>query len=459
MQAPDAVRDSFKRVQASLKFKVYLKAINGKFYVYRQVSAWDRAGKRVRVQSTYIGRIKSDGTYIRKEETSNDEIENAKAIIFRHGGKVVMPNEQRAMAEELGFVSDTDKKLLTCLSMNARASRKFIGSIAGLSASAAHYRIKHLEERFGIRYIPEIDTMKLGFLTYLVFVKFYNEKPTLEEIKQVMDGVPRVQFVGATSGNYDLIILLLAEDSNKAAASVYTMRRNEVLGKYDSRWDITPFDTSYGTLPMREKFFEVLEERIWKRSKERPKPEHDSLSNREYSVIKELNLSGMTEFSNIDSKYGFDRGASQYAYYKLKDRGILKEITITMQKLPLRYNAIAVTELVNGLNLNKTRTNLFSEIIDEDKSEILNKYSLVGDIGVPNGVIFFFPAVTENGLQDVEEKLKITLEGFRVSCLIITSVILGCLCYRSFDNRYSKQYEMLVKEKILKQNDKIKYDA
>ena len=458
MAVPDAVKSSFSKVQASLKFKVYLKAINGKFYVYRQTSAWDRQNKRVRVHSTYIGRIKEDGTDIRKEETSDDELENAKAIIFKHGGKVVMPEEQRAMAEDLGFVSDTDRKLLTCLSMNARASRKFIGSIAGLSASAAHYRIKHLEERFGIRYIPEIDTMKLGFLTYLVFVKFYNEKPTLDEIKSSMENEPRVQFVGATSGDYDLIVLVLAENNEKATGFIYTIRTGEELGKYESRWVITPFQMSYGTFLLRDKFFEALKERVWTRSKDAQKPNKDSLTNREYSTLKELNEDGLSEFTKIDAKYSFDRGAAQYAYYKLRDRGLIKRNTITMRKTPLRYNAVVFTELINGLKLGKTQNNLLLEIVGSDPVEITNRYSIVGDVGVPNGVLFLFPVIKESALQDTEGRLTSELDGFKISSLIITNVVLGELCYRLYDNKYTIQYENLIKRKILHQEERKIYE-
>ncbi|MDE1869319.1 MAG: AsnC family transcriptional regulator [Candidatus Micrarchaeota archaeon] len=458
MQAPDAVRDSFRKVQASLKFKVYLKTINGKFYVYRQVSAWDRASRKVKVQSTYIGRIKDDGTYIRKEETSNDELENAKAIIFKHGGKVVMPEEQRAVAEELGFVSDTDRKLLTCLSMNARASRKFIGSIAGLSASAAHYRIKHLEERFGIKYIPEIDTMKLGFLTYLVFVKFYNEKPTLEEIKSAMENEPRVQFVGATSGAYDLVVFILAEDNENIRTAVYTLRSNENLSRYDSRWEVTPFETSYGVLPLRDRFFDVVKEKVWTRTKENPRPLKGSLTIREYDVLRELNLDGMCEFTKIDDKHKLDRGAAQYAYYKLKERGVIKRVSITIEKLPLRYNAIVLLEVINSSGFLKTRDELRTNIISADGDYLTNKYSLVGNIGVPDGGMLIFPVIREITLQDIELQLKAKLNGTKISSLIISNVILGDLSYRSFDNRYSPQYEGLVKRNVIKQEKKQVYE-
>ncbi|MGH2639438.1 MAG: Lrp/AsnC family transcriptional regulator, partial [Rhabdochlamydiaceae bacterium] len=416
------------------------------------------ASKRVRVASTYIGRIKEDGIFVRKEETANDELQNARAVIQAHGGRVVMPEEQRHIPEELGIISDTDKRLLTALSMNARASRKFIGGIAGLSASATHYRIKHLEERFGIKYIPEIDTMKLGFLTYLVFVKFYNEKPTLEEIKSSMENELRVQFVGVTSGAYDLIVLILAENNHEAAGQVYTVRTGDVLGKYEARWEITPFETSYGVLPLRENFFDLLKDKVWIRSKMTPKLSEGNLTNREYSLLKELNNNGMVEFTGVDSKYKLDRGAAQYAYYRLKERGLIKRITITMNKLPLRYNAAVLLELINGIGFLKTRDMLLSNIISRGVNDLTNKYSLVGDIGVPNGVMLILPVIEQDALQKTENELRETIEGSKIDSLIITTVVLGKLCYRNYDNDYSTQYEGLVKRKIVEQEKKIVYE-
>ncbi|MDE1870156.1 MAG: hypothetical protein KGH71_04195, partial [Candidatus Micrarchaeota archaeon] len=78
---PDKIKVTLGRLRAEFKFHVSLKKINGKYYVYRQTTAWNKSTKKLKVLSTYLGRITGEGAFIKKEITQDDELENAKSVI------------------------------------------------------------------------------------------------------------------------------------------------------------------------------------------------------------------------------------------------------------------------------------------------------------------------------------------------------------------------------------------
>src|SRR5208337_5433572 len=151
---PTKISKAFDKLRGESAGRVYLKLINGKHYVYRESGTWDKERKKPRVKSEYLGRILEDGTYIRKIASYSDELEKAKALILERGGKVVWPErkEEVSLPEQASMsASETDMKLLTALSMNARSSFAKMGRLAGLSPSAAYARVKNLEKRYGIK--------------------------------------------------------------------------------------------------------------------------------------------------------------------------------------------------------------------------------------------------------------------------------------------------------------------
>ena len=76
--------------------------------------------------------------------------------------------------------------------------------------------------------------------------------------------------------------------------------------------------------------------------------------------------------------------------------------------------------------------------------EIANKYGLVGNVGAPNGSIVFLPITASNPIDNVVETVYRELQGSIVKSMIVTDVLVGSLCYRRFDNNYSRQYNTLL---------------
>ena len=77
-----------------------------------------------------------------------------------------------------------------------------------MSNPAVAYRIKKLEKRYGITYTLEFGPRPFGFFRYVVFVRFLHGMPGANDIKEVLEKEPMVQFAALIKGKYDLFIYI-----------------------------------------------------------------------------------------------------------------------------------------------------------------------------------------------------------------------------------------------------------
>lgn len=437
---PSEIKVTFDRVRKEYPFYVALLKINNKFYVYRRSSKWDKKTRQRKSISEYLGRIDDEGNFLKK--VAPEKIEEK-------------PKKSTNIESE-GEIDETDVKLLTIQSMNARSDISYLSrKLAALKPSTTFYRIKNLEQRYKIKYLSEVDTEKLGFTEYLAFIKFEDKLPTTDDLKE-FEKEKRVQLVASLSGEYDFLVYFLAENNDIAADTVYTLRKGP-LANYPSKWYITPFKTFYGYVPLREIFFELLEEKVWKRRQGITTMKQEDLRKREYFLLKELNENGKVDFREIDKKYKLGENASYYTYRRLLETGIIKRVTLTSEKLPFKYNALILLEVINQELYEGTRSDVRLNIIS-DYDPRTNNYVLEGDVGNPNGVLFIAPIFSEGQFNHIIDVFNTKIKGVRLRTLIITSVIIGRFCYRKFDNAYSRQYISLVKTKKIAPQKQINYE-
>ncbi|MBT6995530.1 AsnC family transcriptional regulator [Candidatus Woesearchaeota archaeon] len=87
---------------------------------------------------------------------------------------------------ELEKIDEKDYKILLQLSQNARSSILTIAKKSDLTPNAAKYRIKNLEKKgIILGYRAMVDTKKLGYQHFKVFLNFYNV--TEEEKKRLIE--------------------------------------------------------------------------------------------------------------------------------------------------------------------------------------------------------------------------------------------------------------------------------
>ena len=346
---------------------------------------------------------------------------------------------------------DIDERILTILSMNGRAPLDLIGKKVGLTKHPIFRRIKKLEKEYGIRYKIEVDVEKLGYVRFFILIKFLDKIPNNEEITDAIKQEARIQFGAVlTGGNYNLILYALAEDNLKMELLRSNLMRKTILSRYPLELYITPFYEYQGFIPLRPEFIENLRNRLTPakedilfEEKRQPTEKKKQTLFREFAVLKELTDSGDTPFLDIDKKYGFDKGRSQYSYYKLKKDGIIKRTTISMKALQIKYIAILFLRVFYTEKFYKHRKPLLQSLIKPSKN-VSNRYVLAGDIGAPFGALFALPVFEDGELDKTLKSLSIIGSDLKVG--IVTKILVGELCFRRFDNTYTLQYSLLNKE-------------
>lgn len=459
-QSPAKIAEAFKSLKKQYTERLVLKLIKGRYYVYKEKGLWIKDTKRNKTISEYIGKITTDGIFIKKKLSAKDDLENAKAIIAEHGGEIIW-HEQKGMEiplkEQHITTTEIDLRLLMTLSMNARMSIAKVAKITGIDEQTAYSRIKALEKKLGIKYLLEVDIEKLGYTTYLILVKFDTEVPSLTELQAVFSKEFKVQFAALTKGNYDVLAYILDENSVKAEDSLWKIMSETSLSKYHSKWYLIPFGQVYSFVPLRDEFVDnIIKEKEWKRTRSNISPKQEELRHREFSVLKELIKNSITDFVDIDARYALSKGAARYTYQELKSNGIIVRPTITMQNMPFRYLGIVLLETVSPIEVKETRHKL---LLDElEYGQIANKYILMGNISIPEGAALFVPILDTGEMDQIVMKLKNELKGMVISSIIITDIIVGSLCYRRFDNTYSKQYLSLARMGMIEEAKATEYD-
>ncbi len=337
-----------------------------------------------------------------------------------------------------------ERNILTILSMNGRAPLSFIKDRIGITKYPTYRRIKQLEEKYSISYTAEVDTKSLGYMCFLILIRFIKKVPITSDLDKIFQSEPRIQtaFV-LNGGDYHLMLSMFVDSESEINDIRRKLMKTTLLIDYPAEWFITPFYDTYGFIPLRPDFIDMIKERSkLKTIGIRPNltENQSKIIDREFSVLKELNSNGTISFSDIDKKYGFDRGRSQYSYYKLMQKGILKRVTINMQPEEALYPAIVFMKIIDYKKFNRHRNYLSNAIIKES-GRSMNRYLLVGDIWMPFTAIFIFNVFGDELDRITKELSKI--KGTEIKAAVISKILLGSLCCRLFDNSYSIQQSNL----------------
>ena len=437
---PRRVKATFLRLKEANSQYIEIKHTKGYFFVYQSTSRWDKKKKKPVKVPLYIGRITNNGEFVQAKKrkprtlTQQPVVQVIEQPVLDAGQKTLetIEREERRYKHE--------PKLLAALSMNGRISMSVLGKMVGLKETAVASQVKKLEKKYGIRYMAEIDTTKLGYLQFLITVKFTGDFPNMEELKNILGKEPLIQLVLVTKGaDFDIAICALAENSLEIVALVFKLRTKL---NYRGTWNTAPIFEGYGTVPLREEFIELLK---------------DKLLVREYGVLKEFVKDGKVEFSEIDRLYKFDKGKSEYSYYRLRERGIIKRVTISMHNLAIKYVAMIFEDIVDFKLFTDRKDKTLRDIIAENNTQI-NKYLLVDDTTNPAGLLLYLPVSKDGDLEDTLEQIASSNLGVTTRTYIVTSILVGDFCFRSFDNYYSVQYKGLVDEYNEKPKQKVNYE-
>ncbi len=428
---PEGVRRVVERLKT--EYSPYLKIERskaGKYLLY-EYKRDKESRKADRSKMIYLGIITDDGILIparhREKEKKEEKANTDRNVDLKP--------------------SEYDLKILRYLSMNGRAPVQKIAKFAGLKNSVTEYAIKKLEKRYDIKYLPEIDMTKIRFTGFISFVRFKGTVPPINEVKMALEGIPEVQLVLATTGDYHLAIYTFSMNNDLLDALIYSIMAATDMKKYDAEWYTTPSSIVYGFIPLRDKFFDLLGRIAWKRTKESTKPAPGELTDKEIALMRDMNKDGAITFAEIDQNNRLNVGTSRFIYQRLVDKSIIKRITINISRHE-KYNVILIVKITNWEMYDKSRIDLFSEMI-KDTYGVTNRYSIAAVTYYPSSILFLTQISEESELEEIKREIISKTKGIEISELRISNIILGSICYRNFDSMYAIQYQRILIEKNL----------
>jgi hypothetical protein len=78
-------------------------------------------------------------------------------------------------------------------------------------------------------------------------------------------------------------------------------------------------------------------------------------------------------------------------------------------------------------------------------AQIAGKYSIYSFIQNPLGFLLSVPVQDIDKLEEIKREWKSKVKGIEIRELVVSNIILGSICYRRFDPRYTQEYEWLIK--------------
>lgn len=333
-----------------------------------------------------------------------------------------------------------DTAMLRTLSMNSRFSIKKLAARLGEKTTTTYDRIRAMEKALGLKYILQIEPERLGYYPYITTVKFKGAKPDAKAVREAFASDSRMQLVALAKGDTDMFCYFLAKDNNDAVQYLQRIRATGPFKGYNTDWSATPYHWTYGFIPLRKEFFTLLEEKVWQRTRDAPRPESGQITRKEYELLKFMHDNANADFSDVDKELHLEKGMAHYIYNRLLEKGVILRPTITIGGLPLRYSTLHVMKVVNGALFEEKREGMLRNIIG-DSHVVTNKYALIGNTLNPLGSMFIAPSVV--GGKSADEELAM-INGVELSSSVLTDIPIGHFCHRLYDNAHSSQYRVLI---------------
>lgn len=457
VRLPHVITSELNRVKGNYPFNVVVKRINGRYYLYRQSGAWDSKSKKTRITSEYLGRITDTGRFMKKRHHAKEDTGSA-TIASPHHEEIILYDKlgqgiTTLFKSQQIRIDEIDQKLLTLLSTDSRTPISTMATALGLGPHATRSRIKRLEKALGLNYILEIDVTKLGYLPYIILVKFKDRQPPASDMERLLQSDYRIQFAGWVKGDYDLVIYAIYEDQLSAFDNMHRLRRSMVLRNCDSIWYVTPFAQTYSFVPLRKEFVgSILKNKAWRRGMPHAYANEGELKQRELMALQELNHNSIGDMSEMDRKHKLGRGSIMYAYHALKERGVIIRSTINANPMQIKYIGIISLKIINVGETYVTWKDRLNEYISY--GALFNKYSLIGYTGSPDGAFVFIPVFEAGDMEKARDYLQNTAKtGLENETLVITSTIVGSLCFRRLDNSQSHYQSVLYKLKKIEDRE------
>ncbi|MDE1854740.1 MAG: Lrp/AsnC family transcriptional regulator [Candidatus Micrarchaeota archaeon] len=318
----------------------------------------------------------------------------------------------RASRESKEYVEkELPYKLLLEMYKDSRRSLKELGRGLHISYHTVSKTLSQLEEKYKLNYTLDIDTGKLGFSEGRIITIKFNERPSVELLKQRFQKDVFVQDAYLAEGDFDLLLYVIGLSSKEFVSWQWKLRIE--LRKYEPSFKTSTADQNIiGFLPIKNALIEASE----------------NLSDTEKKVLCALNDNSRIKLKELVQKSKTTQMRVIYVLKKFKTEGVIKKFAALTQN-PSKRIFLAYTAYLNpGGNHDKLMFSFGEELLKENKQEVTSDYVLVIDAVGAHDLLYV--CTFENGEKLSERgpdllKTILTDESPKIEKAILTDVITG----------------------------------
>ena len=223
-----------------------------------------------------------------------------------------------------------DRKILCELDKNCRQSSRKIAKKTGLSKEVVNYRINRLaKENVITRFFAEVNTAKLGYMAFKVYLQFQNVNEAKEkEILEYLMGHPNMGWIAVCSGRWDMIAAFWARDVFE-----FSEMLSEFLNKFSG------YVLSKEIITNLQYF---IYNRKWLTNDTKPKisciggkPEKVKMDAKDFEILRFLTKNGREPIINIAKKLGLSDSLVIYRVRELVKKDVIAAFRIDVNKTKL----------------------------------------------------------------------------------------------------------------------------
>lgn len=233
--------------------------------------------------------------------------------------------------EENTDLSLADKKILSILEYNPRATFKEIAKICHLSKDTIKYRINKLEEnKIILGYTTFIDYKKLGNQSYKLFFKINASSEKKESLKEFLRKQKNVFALFESNGNWNLAIAIFAKNHQE-----FNSIENSILEKFGDIVSNRRFCSMIDVELYQKDFFGIHEKKLMNLFSLWGEVENNKLDDKDKKLIRIIHENARISLVDISDQLGLSLDAIKNRIIRLKENKI-----VTIYKTSINYKKL-----------------------------------------------------------------------------------------------------------------------
>lgn len=268
----------------------------------------------------------------------------------------------------------TDKKIISRLSLNSRASLKEVSEFTHLSKNSVNYRINRLlKEKYITHFMPFLDYSKIGYSTFDLFVKVRIRKEDEKMFEDYFKNNPNVLWAITLFGEWDFMVQYCTKNFYQfyhGPLQEFLLQFKDYVEDYDIKVAVKrlKFDLSLPDTKFKQKSQIKIKTKKEKQRKKQDDEEIIELDGLDQKILHQLSQDSRMSFQEIGRKINEPLETVRYRFNKLKNKGVLVGFSAN-----INYERLGYTNYLSFIRLQALTEEKESKLINflDSKKEII----------------------------------------------------------------------------------------